>query len=123
MNLDKTLNLVPVKKPMFQNPVVIRREKLIRSINKQIANVNRVMSGSKPSREWFWINEQGEYFLHIKYGKQVLELGKGKFSIQCSNLDQILESLEIVKTEIIKGSFDKVLTEQSDQIRKNFVKN
>ncbi len=120
MNLEKSLNLVPVKKPSQKNPIVVRREKLIRSINRQIELIDRSKKGEKTSRQWFWNDEDGNMYVHIKYGKHVLELGKGKFSIQCSSIDEVGESLETVVSEVKQGSFDNKLTEISKNIRTNF---
>lgn len=120
MNLEKSLTLVPTKKPSMRNPVVERREKMIRNLNRQIELVHLERKGEKISRPWFWSDDQGHIFVHIKYGKHVLELGKGKFSIQCSSMDEVISSLETVIGEVKKGSFDDTLARISENIRINF---
>ena len=122
MKFEQSLNLVPVKKPDSLNPIVQRRERLIKSINRQLELIQKHRIGEKTTRVWFWTNEDGNYFLPIKYGKQVLELGKGKFSIQCSSLDDVETNLESVKTFVMKGEFDQILTTVSREIRKKFGK-
>ena len=122
MKFEQSLNLVPVKKPSSHNPIVLRRERLIKSINRQLELVHKHRLGEKTTRVWFWVDEDGNYFLPIKYGKQILELGKGKFSIQCSSLDDIENNLESVKTFVMKGELDQILTTASQEIRKKFGK-
>ena len=120
MNFEKSLTLVPTKKPSMRNPVVERREKMLRKLNRQIELVHLERKGEKISRPWFWTDEQGHIYVHIKYGKHVLELGKGKFSIQCSSMDEVISSLETIIGEVKKGSLDEMLTEVSKDIRTNF---
>ena len=120
MNLEKSLSLVSIKKPSQKNPVVKRREKLTRAINRQIEQIDRFRKGEKTSRQWFWNEEDGKLYVHIKYGKHILELGKGKFSIQCSSIDEVKKSLGTIVGEIKKGTFDDTLTQISENIRTNF---
>ncbi|MBL4874864.1 MAG: hypothetical protein JKY41_16170 [Rhodobacteraceae bacterium] len=120
MKLEQSLKLVPVKKPKQVNPIVHRRERLLKSINNQIEMVRRYRLGEKTNRLWFWSDENGNTFLPIKYGKVVLELGKGKYSIQCSSVDDVETNLETVKTLVIRGEFDDILTKVSKEIRAKF---
>ena len=69
---------------------------------------------------WFWLDNGGDYFLSINYGKSPIELAKGKFSIVCENIEEVKSSLLKVKSSIQKGDFDSVLAKRSKQIRANF---
>lgn len=120
MKFDQSLKLVPVKKPKLGNPIVQRREKLLKSINNQVELLQRYKNGEKANRIWFWKDEDGNIFLPIKYGKVVLELGKGKFAIQCGSVEDIKTNLEAIKSMVSKGDFDEVLDTASTQIRKKF---
>jgi hypothetical protein len=68
------------------------------------------------------MNEDGKIYLQIKYGKLPIELGKGKFAIQCNNLDDVTSNLAIVETLVNKGEFDAMLTAMSKEIRSKFGK-
>ncbi len=122
MKIEQTLNLVPVKKPTERNPLVQRRERLVKSINRQLELVKKYRLGEKTTRMWFWTDEDGNIFLPIKYGKKELELSKGKFSIQCSTLDDVENNLESVKSLVMRGALDQILTQVSEEIRKKFGK-
>jgi hypothetical protein len=52
-----------------------------------------------------------------------LELGKGKFAIQCNSLDDVSSNLAIVETLVNKGEFDAMLGNMSKEIRSKFGKN
>jgi hypothetical protein len=85
--------------------------------------VEAFKTGEKTHRTWFWMNEDGKIYLQIKYGKLALELGKGKFAIQCNSLDDVSANLTIVETLVNKGEFDAMLTNMSKEIRSKFGKN
>ena len=129
MNLLKELNLTPNKKVVGRNPIVERRESVIKGIDKQLMICDSLLQGNEVVRDhqtgrklpqWFWLDDSGSYFLSINYGKSPIELAKGKFSIVCESVEEVKSSLETVKSSILKGDFDKVLEKGSKQIRSNF---
>ena len=115
--IEQALSLVPVTKPKTVNPVVQRRSRLLKSIRKQQTLVEAYKAGEKTHRTWFWMNEDGKIYLQIKYGKLALEMGKGKFAIQCNSLDDVSSNLAIVETLVNKGEFDAMLGNMSKEIR------
>ena len=120
--IEQSLSIVPVVKPKNINPIVQRRTRLLKSIRRQQSLVDLYKQGEKTHRTWFWMSEDGKIYLQIKYGKLPLELGKGKFAIQCSSLDDISNNLTIVETLVNKGEFDGILTNMSKEIRSKFTK-
>ena len=130
MTLAKSLNLVPVVKPETRNPIVSRRQRLLTAIDRQMAMINVTVDGGDlstvtPGRktpDWYWMDEDGNYFVSIKYGKKPVEIGKGKYSIQCESLREIIDALKIVKEHVIRGEIDGQLTALAKSIRKNFGK-
>jgi hypothetical protein len=129
MNLMKELNLTPMKKSIGRNPIVERRESVIKGIDKQIMICESLLEGKDVVRDqytgrkipqWFWLDDSGSYYLSINYGKSPIELAKGKFSIVCTGLEQVKSSLETVKSSVLKGDFDTVLDKRSKVIRANF---
>ena len=120
--IEQTLSLVPVTKPSTINPVVQRRTRLLKSIRKQQSLLEAYRLGEKTNRAWFWVGEEGQIFLQIKYGKKALELSKGKFAIQCDSLDDVAVSLDQVTKLVHKGEFDQLLEAVSREIRAKFGK-
>jgi hypothetical protein len=96
--IEQALPLVPVSKPKSMNPVVQRRARLLKSILRQQTFLQTYKAGEKTHRSWFWMSQDGKTYLQIKYGKLALELGKGKFAIQCNSLDDVSANLSIVET-------------------------
>ncbi len=129
MKLLKELNLTPVKKTVGRNPIVQRRESLIKGIDKQLSICESLISDNEFARDhhtgrkipsWFWLDDSGQYYLSINYGKQPLELSKGKLSIICDSIESVNSSLKLVKESVQMGDFDKQLEKRSKVIRSNF---
>ena len=129
MNLLKELNLTPVKKTVGRNPIVQRRESLIKGIDKQLLICDSLISENEFARDqhtgrkvpsWFWLDDSGQFYLSINYGKQPVELSKGKFSVICNSIEGVKSSLSIVRQSVQKGDFDKQLEKRSKVIRSNF---
>ena len=129
MKLLKELNLTPVKKTVGRNPIVQRRESLIKGVDKQLSVCESLISDNEFARDhhtgrkipsWFWLDDSGQYYLSINYGKQPMELSKGKFSIVCDSIENVQSSLSIVRESVQMGDFDKQLEKRSKVIRSNF---
>ena len=118
--LNNLFNLTSNKKPNKVNPIVMRRNKLIKGINKQLKNIDDLKQGMIVRNTWWFNDENNNFYLTIRYGKSDLELDKGKFSIMCKDIDEVSESLEKIKELVVSGSFDTTLNDVSKSIRTNF---
>jgi len=122
----KNLKLSNEQKQSGYNPLIIRRQKLLTNIDKQIRFIESQMDGfdfgkGKPSK-WYWVGEDSQYRCSIYYGKKPIELEKGKFSFLSTGLDKVKESLELVKGCVVAGDFDEKIEVISKNMRKNFKK-
>lgn len=122
MKLSNQLKLVSVIKPKQQDPVLLRREKMIKGLNRQSQILEQYRLGEKTKGQWFWVNEDGVIFLPIKYGKVVIELSKGMFAIHCDTLNEVEDNLEFVRKATMRGEFDSILKSISTELRSKFVK-
>jgi hypothetical protein len=146
MSTLDTLKLVAVKKPTHTPIVVIRRQKLASKVWEQLQLAKSQMDGTKfevkkyrsytdkesglrkqievPKRirEWWFCNEQGKVCVAIKYGTRVLELAKGKHSIEVGSADELIKALELVKQAVELGELDQQLEQASGSVRKSFKK-
>lgn len=126
MSMTTELNLVSVIKPTQRNPIVVRRQRLIQAIDKQIKRIEFDITGvgygpsGRGSSVWYWLDENGNWFCAIKYAKKNLELSKGKFAIQGKTLMDLKDQLEIVKDYVVRGEFDSKLDDVAKSVRKNF---
>jgi hypothetical protein len=146
MSTLDTLKLVAVKKPTHTPIVVIRRQKLASKVWEQLQLAKSQIDGTKfevkkyrsytdkesglrkqievPKRirEWWFRNEQGKVCVAIKYGTRVLELAKGKHSIEVGSADELIKALEVVKQAVELGELDQQLEQASGSVRKSFKK-
>jgi hypothetical protein len=146
MSTLDTLKLVAVKKPTHTPTVVIRRNKLASKVWEQLQLAKSQIEGtkfevkkyrsytdkesglrkqvevSKRIREWWFKNEQGKVCVAIKYGTRVLELAKGKHSIEVGSADELIKALELVKQAVELGELDTQLEQASGSVRKSFKK-
>jgi hypothetical protein len=144
MSTLDTLKLVAVKKPTHTPTVVIRRQKLASKVWEQLQLAKSQIEGtkfevkkyrsytdkesglrkqvevSKRIREWWFRNEQGKVCVAIKYGTRVLELAKGKHSIEVASADDLIKALELVKQAVELGELDAQLEQASGSVRKGF---
>ena len=60
-------------------------------------------------RAWYWRNEAGKINLVVRYGARVIELAKGKNSIELENEAAILPTLDLIKKAVEAGELDAAI--------------
>ena len=135
--LLSTLKLVTATRATHVSPVIQRRQKLIAKIDEQICLATAAMDGTefKPTkfknvvnaetgeteykqvakklRTWWWRNEAGKVNLVVRYGARIIELAKGKNSIELDNLAAVLPTLDLIKKAVEAGELDEAITKVS----------
>ena len=140
------LKLSTAKKPAYIPAVVFRRNKLSNKLWEQIQLAKSQIDGTsfavkkfrtvkdketglrksvevnKRLREWWFKNEQGKVCISIKYGSQLLELAKGKYSIECDTAQGLIKAMEQIKSAVEQGELDTQIATASVNLRKGFGK-
>lgn len=140
------LKLSTAKKQAHMPTVVIRRNKMATKVWEQIQLAKSQIDGTtfivkkfrtikdketglrksveipKRIREWWFKNEQGKVCVAVKYGSQVIELAKGKHSIEVGNANELVKTLELVKQAVEVGELDTQIELASGVLRKGFKK-
>ena len=138
------LKLVAAKRPQAAAPVVQRRNKLSNQLWEQIELARAVAEGRtyapvklrnvtnkatgertrieavKRVKQWWFVAETGRVCLQVRYGTIVLELAKGKNSIEVANGDELLSVLETVKRCVEAGELDAQIDAASAAVRARF---
>ena len=65
---------------------------------------------AKKLRTWWWRNEAGKVNLVVRYGARIIELAKGKNSIELLSEADVIPTLELLKTIISNGELDDAIT-------------
>jgi len=140
------LKLSTAKKPAHIPTVVFRRNKLSSKLWEQIQLAKSQIDGTtfavkkfrtvkdketglrksvevnKRLREWWFKNEQGKVCLSVKYGTKVIELAKGKHSVEVSSADELVKALSTIKQAVEAGELDSQIELASGALKAGFRK-
>lgn len=141
------LKFVTSKRPTQIPSVQVRRNKLVAKLHEQIQLVTARKDGvhfaplhlrsvrdhetgeikrietPKRIRPWFFTSDNGKICLQIKYGSKVIDIsGKNKPTIELANSDDLIKTLELIKTATLVGELDAMLESAGLKLRDGFVK-
>jgi hypothetical protein len=146
MSTLNTLKLVTAVKPQQMPDVVKRRYKLGNKLWEQIqlarshflnepfnitkmktvknidTGLSETIAVNKRIRPWWFNSSTGSMCVTIKYGTKVIELAKGKPSIELPNQEELISTLELVKKAVEAGELDQQIDQASGALRSNFKK-
>lgn len=144
MPILDTLKLTTAKKARFAPPILVRRRKLASKLWEQIQLAKSHVQGTaftvtkyksmvdkttglrkqvelpKRLKSWWFTNEQGKLCVSIRYGTQLIELAKGKYSIEVADEQALITVLETVKKAVEVGELDAQINAASEQARRVF---
>lgn len=144
MSAFNGLKLVAAKRPLAAPPIVQRRNKLssqlweqielaralaegkiytpirVRSIKDKMTGERKTIEATKRVKQWWFVADNGMLCLQVRYGTRVLELAKGKNSIEVGSGAELLAVLETVKKSVELGELDKQIEAASAAVRERF---
>jgi hypothetical protein len=144
MSTLSTLKLVAVKKPTHMPAIVIRRNKLSSKLWEQIQLAKSQVDGTpfvvtkyksivdketglrkqvempKRIKPWWFQSEQGKVCVSVKYGSWTIELAKGKPSVEVASAQDLIKTLETIKTAVEVGELDTQIETASASLRSGF---
>ena len=105
------------KSQMDGTPFVVTKFKTIKDketgLRKQVEMPKRL----KP---WWFQSEQGKVCVSVKYGSWVIELAKGKPSVEVASGSDLVKALESIKTAVEAGELDAQIETASASLRSGF---
>ena len=146
MSVFSGLKLVSVKRPQNVVPAVMRRSKLAGQLGEQIELARAQADGgvyaplrmrtvtdkgtglrstvqlAKRVKQWWFTADTGRVCLQVRYGTRVLELAKGKNTIDVGTSAELLAALETVKRAVEEGELDAQIDAASAAVRARFAK-
>ena len=146
MSAFSGLKLVAAKRPQTAAPAVVRRAKLAGQIAEQMELARACAAGTtyapmrvrsaldkatglrsrvehaKRVKQWWFTADTGRVCLQVRYGTRVLELPKGKNSIDVGSTAELLGALEVVKRAVEAGELDTHIEAASAAVRARFAK-
>jgi hypothetical protein len=145
MSTLNALKLSTAKKSINTTPVVHRRNKLGKKLWEQIQlaqahlagkqftttrfqtvrdedGVRRSVEVPKRVRAWWWNSDNGKIALNVRYGARVVELAKGKSTIEVAAPTDLIPTLELIKKAVEAGELDTQIETASIKLREGFTK-
>ena len=146
MSILETLKLTTAKKPTHIPAIVFRRNKLSSKLWEQIQLAKSQIDGTafvvtkyksvkdketglrrqveipKRIREWWFRNDAGKVCVSVKYGTKVIELAKGKHSVEVDSAQNLVKALELVKQAVDAGELDAQIESASAALKLGFKK-
>jgi len=144
MSILDGLKLTSATKPTQVSVVVKRRNKLANKLWEQLQLAKSQIEGTefivkkyrsvvdketglkkqvevpKRIREWWYMNEAGKVCVSVKYGNCVLELAKGKPSVEVDSPKGLIIALELLKEAVEAGELDSQIELASIVLRTGF---
>ena len=143
MSTLNALKLSTAKKSLNTTPVVHRRNKLGKKLWEQIQlaqahlagkqftttrfqtvrdedGVRRSVEVPKRVRAWWWNSDNGKIALNVRYGARVVELAKGKSTIEVAAPTDLIPTLELIKKAVEAGELDTQIDAAANKLRDGF---
>ena len=94
--------------------------KKYRSFKDQETGLRKQLEVPKRIRPWWFISANGKVCISIKYGTSVLELAKGKPSVEVDSPQDLVKALETIKVAVESGELDSQIETASTNLRASF---
>ena len=141
-----TLKLSTAVKPTHMPAVQVRRNKMSRRLWEQIQLARAQQSGTefapiklrsyvdketgfrrqvestKRVKQWWFTADNGKLAMNVRYGAKIIELAKGKSSIEIGSTDQLVHTLELIKQAVEAGELDAQIEAAAIKLREGFCK-
>lgn len=93
-----------------------------RSIADPATGLRKQVEVTKRVKQWWFVAESGKLVLNIRYGVRVLELTKGKSSIEVTTVADLVPTLELIKRAVEAGELDAQIEAAAAKLRDGFGK-
>jgi hypothetical protein len=142
MTVLDTLNFVSFNPLQNNNPIAVRRRKLIAKIDEQIQLASdkdytptqhkwitdadgdqKKVEVAKRVKRWWTASVDGKINLVVRYGSKPLEFAKGKNAIELASEGEVAETLRKVREAAELGELDVLIEQQAQFGRRLTLKN
>lgn len=132
MTMLDTLNFVAFNPLLNNNPIAVRRRKLIAKIDEQIQLATnedytptqhkwvtdehgnqRKVEVAKRAKRWWTASVDGKINLVVRYGSKPLEFAKGKNAIELATESEVTDVLAKLREAAEHGELDALIEQQA----------
>ncbi len=93
-----------------------------RSVVEQDTGLRKQVEVNKRIKQWWFTADNGKLALGVRYGARLLELAKGKFSVEIASDKELVPTLELIKAAVLNGELDAAIDTASSKLRAGFGK-
>ena len=145
MSTLETLKFVTATKPTKLPAIVQRRNKLSDKLWEQIQLAEAKSSGTtfaplkakrlkdiegnvkilevpKRIKPWWFTAQNGKAHLIVRYGSKTLEITQGKTAIELDKPDELIHTLEMIKSAVEAGELDAQIERAAGLLKEGFLK-
>jgi hypothetical protein len=91
-----------------------------RTVTDKHTGERKTVEQIKRVKPWWFTGADGTLCLQVRYGVQVIEIGKGKNTITLASKDQLIDTLNLVKQAAESGELDKQIAAVATKARLRF---
>lgn len=84
-------------------------EKIQRWVKNKETGAKELVEFDRPIKHWWWENDVGSLMLTLRDGNKIIPITKDKTSIEVGNIDNLVETLETVKSAVTAQELDAAL--------------
>ena len=140
-----SLKLISAKQQVSVDPIQFRREKLSRMLREQILLANAYMNNTtyqairkkrvrdengvvqvvevnKRTKAWWFTTSDNKVALTVRYGNRQIEFAKGKNAIEVSSGEELITTLQKLRTATMSGELDECINTASLLVKARFKK-
>ncbi len=91
-----------------------------RSFTDRETGIRKQMEVPKRLKPWWFVSGDGKVCFSVKYGSQILELAKGKMSVQVDSAADLVKAIEQLKKAVEEGALDSQIQQASKHLSSAF---
>ena len=93
-----------------------------RSYTDRDSGIRKQVETNKRLKAWWFVGDNGKLAIAVRYGAKVLELAKGKYAVEVATKNDLVPTLQIIKTAVESGELDIAIESAANILRKGFIK-
>lgn len=101
--------------------VAYRQEKMRTVVDKATGEHSSV-AVNKRVKQWWFATDDNRLALTVRYGSQILELARGKFSVDVPDLHQLVPTIDLVIEAVRAGELDTQIAAAAGVLKRGFKK-
>ena len=93
-----------------------------RSYTDRDSGIRKQVETNKRLKAWWFVGDNGKLAIAVRYGAKILELAKGKYAVEVATKNDLVPTLQIIKTAVEAGELDVAIENASLKLREGFAK-